>query len=67
MKLKKKKKKGVVSVRTIYEYYKTYGYKTVVMGASFRTKEQVLELAVCFLPFGLFLKKKKKKKKKKVC
>eukprot|EP01096_Ripella_sp_DP13-Kostka_P007650 TRINITY_DN2805_c0_g1_i1.p1 TRINITY_DN2805_c0_g1~~TRINITY_DN2805_c0_g1_i1.p1 ORF type:complete len:350 (+),score=175.84 TRINITY_DN2805_c0_g1_i1:91-1050(+) len=40
---------GVVSVRTIYEYYKTYGYKTVVMGASFRTKEQVLELAGCDL------------------
>jgi len=36
---------GVKSVKQIYSYYKTYGYKTVVMGASFRTKEQILELA----------------------
>jgi transaldolase len=27
---------GVTSVRKIYNYYKKYGYKTVVMGASFR-------------------------------
>lgn len=27
---------GVVSVRSIYNYYKKFGYKTVVMGASFR-------------------------------
>lgn len=40
---------GVISVKTIYEYYKAYGYTTVVMGASFRTKEQVLELAGCDL------------------
>jgi transaldolase len=38
---------GVLSVKNIYNYYKKYGYKTVVMGASFRTKEQVLELAGC--------------------
>jgi len=38
---------GVVSVGTIFNYYKQYGYKTIVMGASFRTKEQVLELAGC--------------------
>jgi transaldolase len=38
---------GVHSVRQIYDYYKTYGYQTVVMGASFRTKEQILELAGC--------------------
>jgi len=38
---------GVLSVRQIYDYYKTYGYQTVVMGASFRTKEQILELAGC--------------------
>jgi len=38
---------GVISVRNIFNYYKHYGYKTVVMGASFRTKEQVIELAGC--------------------
>jgi len=40
---------GVLSVQRIFNYYKKYGYKTVVMGASFRTKEQVLELAGCDL------------------
>ncbi|MES1913290.1 MAG: hypothetical protein MHM6MM_005490 [Cercozoa sp. M6MM] len=38
---------GVLSVRAIYAYYKKYGYDTVVMGASFRSKEQVLALAGC--------------------
>jgi transaldolase len=38
---------GVISVQKIYNYYKTFGYKTVVMGASFRNKEQVIELAGC--------------------
>jgi len=38
---------GVISVQKIYNYYKTFGYKTVVMGASFRSKEQVIELAGC--------------------
>jgi transaldolase len=40
---------GVLSVKAIYNYYKYHGYKTVVMGASFRTKEQVIELAGCDL------------------
>jgi len=40
---------GVLSVKNIYNYFKRYGYKTVVMGASFRTKEQILELAGCDL------------------
>jgi len=40
---------GILSVRNIYNYYKHFGYKTVVMGASFRTKEQVLELSGCDL------------------
>ena len=40
---------GVQSVTRIYNYYKAYGYKTVVMGASFRTKEQIIELAGCDL------------------
>jgi transaldolase len=38
---------GVVSVSQIFNYYKKHGYKTVVMGASFRTKEQITELAGC--------------------
>jgi len=37
----------VVSVTQIYNYYKKYDYKTIVMGASFRTKEEILELAGC--------------------
>jgi len=38
---------GVTSVTKIYNYYKKYGYKTIVMGASFRSKEEVLALAGC--------------------
>ncbi|WP_371188717.1 transaldolase [Thalassotalea maritima] len=38
---------GVVSVTNIYNYYKQYGYNTIVMGASFRNKEEILELAGC--------------------
>ena len=38
---------GVNSVKDIYTYYKEYGYKTIVMGASFRTAEQVKGLAGC--------------------
>ena len=37
------------SVRSIYAYYKKFGYKTEVMGASFRTPGQILELAGCDL------------------
>jgi transaldolase len=40
---------GVLSVREIYSYYKTFGYKTEVMGASFRSKDEALELAGCDL------------------
>lgn len=40
---------GVRSVTSIYNYYKEYGYKTVVMGASFRNIEEVIELAGCDL------------------
>ena len=35
---------GVHSVTQIFNYFKKYGYKTEVMGASFRTKEQVMAL-----------------------
>ena len=38
---------GVKSVRRIYTHYKTYGYDTVVMGASFRNTGQVEALAGC--------------------
>ncbi|GHE84407.1 transaldolase [Thalassotalea profundi] len=38
---------GVVSVSKIYNYYKAKNYNTVVMGASFRNKEEILELAGC--------------------
>jgi transaldolase len=40
---------GVVSVTTIYNYYKKFDYKTVVMGASFRNIGEITELAGCDL------------------
>jgi transaldolase len=40
---------GVRSVTRIYNYYKKFGYKTQVMGASFRKVEQIIELAGCDL------------------
>jgi len=40
---------GVQSVRRIYSYYRKFGYKTEVMGASFRNTSQILELAGCDL------------------
>jgi transaldolase len=40
---------GVHSVTRIYAYYKKHGYKTQVMGASFRKTEQILALAGCDL------------------
>ena len=41
--------KGVQSVKRIYSYYKQHGYKTQVMGASFRSVDQILALAGCDL------------------
>ena len=38
---------GVKSVRSIYEYYKSNGIDTVVMGASFRNTDQIKALAGC--------------------
>ncbi len=38
---------GVISVTSIFNYYKKYDYKTIVMGASFRNTEEILELAGC--------------------
>jgi transaldolase len=40
---------GVVSVTQIYTYYKKFGYKTEVMGASFRNIGEITELAGCDL------------------
>ncbi|MDB6082002.1 MAG: transaldolase [Chlamydiia bacterium] len=40
---------GVVSVRAIYNYYKKFDLKTQVMGASFRSKDEITELAGCDL------------------
>ncbi|KAK7208400.1 Transaldolase, enzyme in the non-oxidative pentose phosphate pathway [Myxozyma melibiosi] len=36
---------GVKSVQSIFNYYKKYGYKTIVMGASFRNTGEITELA----------------------
>ncbi|MFL0761549.1 MAG: transaldolase, partial [Prochlorococcus sp.] len=40
---------GVISVTKIYNYFKTYGYKTEIMGASFRNIDEIIELAGCDL------------------
>ncbi len=40
---------GVISVTQIYNYYKKFDYKTEVMGASFRNKGEITELAGCDL------------------
>ena len=38
---------GVLSVRRIYNYYKKYGYNTIVMGASFRSADEIIALSGC--------------------
>ncbi|KAI1472358.1 transaldolase-like protein [Daldinia caldariorum] len=38
---------GVKSVQSIFNYYKKFGYKTIVMGASFRNTGEIIELAGC--------------------
>jgi transaldolase len=40
---------GVLLVKNIYNYYKKFGYKTEIMGASFRNTGEILELAGCDL------------------
>ena len=40
---------GVISVTQIYTYYKKFGYQTEVLGASFRNKGEITELAGCDL------------------
>jgi transaldolase len=44
---------GVISVTRIYNYYKQHGYKTIVMGASFRNTGEIEALAGCdYLTIG---------------
>ena len=38
---------GVLSVKRIFDYYKSHSYKTIIMGASFRNKEEIEALAGC--------------------
>lgn len=38
---------GVASIKRIFEYYKKFNYKTIVMGASFRNMGEIIELAGC--------------------
>jgi transaldolase len=40
---------GVLSVTSIYNYYQKFGYKTQIMGASFRNIGEIVELAGCEL------------------
>ncbi len=40
---------GVLSVTEIFNYYKKFGHTTEIMGASFRNKEEIIELAGCDL------------------
>ena len=40
---------GVASVTRIYDYFKKFGYKTQIMGASFRKVDQIIRLAGCDL------------------
>jgi transaldolase len=58
---------GVQSVTKIYNYYKKYGYKTIVMGASFRNTGEIEELAGCdFLTISPALLAELKKADKKI-
>lgn len=40
---------GVLSIKSIYTYYKQHGYQTQIMGASFRSTAQIMALAGCDL------------------
>lgn len=40
---------GVLSVASIFYYFRKFGYKTEIMGASFRNKEEIMQLAGCDL------------------
>lgn len=52
---------GVKSVQSIFNYYKKHGYKTIVMGASFRSLGEITELAGCdYLTISVSLRGKEK-------
>lgn len=58
---------GVISVTKIYNYYKQHGYKTIVMGASFRSVGEIEELAGCdFLTISPNLLEELQKSDKKI-
>ncbi|KAK9685150.1 sedoheptulose-7-phosphate:D-glyceraldehyde-3- phosphate transaldolase [Basidiobolus ranarum] len=58
---------GVISVQQIYNYYKQHGYKTIVMGASFRNVGEILNLAGCdFLTISPALLKELNESKEKL-
>ncbi len=58
---------GVLSVREIFTYYKKFGYKTEVMGASFRNTGEIVQLAGCdFLTISPDLLEKLKNSDEKV-
>jgi transaldolase len=38
---------GVISVTSIFNYYKKHGHNTIVMGASFRNTDEIIELTGC--------------------
>mmetsp|Transcript_11690 Transcript_11690/g.33674 ORF Transcript_11690/g.33674 Transcript_11690/m.33674 type:complete len:138 (+) Transcript_11690:790-1203(+) len=38
---------GVISVTSIFNYYKKFGHNTIVMGASFRNTDEIIELVGC--------------------
>lgn len=46
-KFKPEEDPGVISVTSIYNYYKKYGFDTIVMGASFRNTDEIRELSGC--------------------
>ena len=46
---------GVQSVTAIYNYYKKHGYKTVVMGASFRNIGEIIELVCAWMHVCVFV------------
>ncbi|CAG8673669.1 337_t:CDS:2, partial [Cetraspora pellucida] len=58
---------GVISVTKIYNYYKKHGYKTAIMGASFRNIGEIEELVGCdFLTISPALLNKLKRSYKKI-
>ena len=56
---------GVKSVQSIFNYYKKYDYKTIVMGASFRNLGEITELAGCdYLTISVGASSRRRKRKR---